>query len=243
LDRGFICGGAQIPGIALRSHRPLYQPLRLTWLARSACIFRRTSQRFESETPGRILQLEWHRLLAAPRLRSRGERSSSIPPSDLRPGAQQPSPPHPPSARPLVPAPMPPSLRAPDDSHQIAAPSSWGVVAQRAFQWVWRARVEERRCALRRAKLLWPADAYLFRGVCRSHRLICFNPLPSPGIVVGAVHGRRGTRAATRDAPGPPGQAAPHGSPGQPPCENTCGSDLRSKTKPGAKVSCFTVRL
>jgi len=85
LDRGFICGGAQIPGIALRSHRPLYQPLRLTWLARSACIFRRTSQRFEPETPGRILQLEWHRLLAAPRLRSRGERSSSIPPSDLRP--------------------------------------------------------------------------------------------------------------------------------------------------------------
>ena len=27
---------------------------------------------------------------------------------------------------------------------------------------------------------------------------LSFNPLPSPGIVVGAVHGRRGTRAATR---------------------------------------------
>ena len=31
---------------------------------------------------------------------------------------------------------------------------------------------------------------------------LSFNPLPSPGIVVGAVHGRRGTRAATRGAPG-----------------------------------------
>ena len=29
-----------------------------------------------------------------------------------------------------------------------------------------------------------------------------FNPLPAPGIVVGAVHGRRGTRAAARGAPG-----------------------------------------
>ena len=28
------------------------------------------------------------------------------------------------------------------------------------------------------------------------------NPLPYPGIVVGAVHGRRGTRAAARGAPG-----------------------------------------
>ena len=28
------------------------------------------------------------------------------------------------------------------------------------------------------------------------------NPLPPPGIVVGAVHGRRGTRAAARGAPG-----------------------------------------
>ena len=28
------------------------------------------------------------------------------------------------------------------------------------------------------------------------------NPLPAPGIVVGAVHGRRGTRAAARGAPG-----------------------------------------
>ena len=30
---------------------------------------------------------------------------------------------------------------------------------------------------------------------------IC-NPLATPGIVVGAVHGRRGTRAAARGAPG-----------------------------------------
>ena len=29
-----------------------------------------------------------------------------------------------------------------------------------------------------------------------------FNPLPAPGIVVGAVHGHRGTRAAARGAPG-----------------------------------------
>ena len=39
--------------------------------------------------------------------------------------------------------------------------------------------------------------------------LICaFIPLPAPGIVVEAVHGRRGTRAATR--------VAPDGSPGPP---------------------------
>ena len=33
-------------------------------------------------------------------------------------------------------------------------------------------------------------------------RLRALNPLPAPGIVVGAVHGRRGTRAAARGAPG-----------------------------------------
>ena len=31
---------------------------------------------------------------------------------------------------------------------------------------------------------------------------LVFNPIPAPGIVVGAVHGRRGTRAAARGAPG-----------------------------------------
>ena len=41
----------------------------------------------------------------------------------------------------------------------------------------------------------------------RPGALLCsyFNPLPAlpyPGIVVGAVHGRRGTRAAARGAPG-----------------------------------------
>ena len=32
--------------------------------------------------------------------------------------------------------------------------------------------------------------------------MVMVNPLPAPGIVVGAVHGRRGTRAAARGAPG-----------------------------------------
>ena len=36
----------------------------------------------------------------------------------------------------------------------------------------------------------------------RRHRFIRFNPLPPPGNVVGAVHARRGTRAAARGAPG-----------------------------------------
>ena len=32
--------------------------------------------------------------------------------------------------------------------------------------------------------------------------LYSINPIPAPGIVVGAVHGRQGTRAAARGAPG-----------------------------------------
>ena len=53
------------------------------------------------------------------------------------------------------------------------------------------------------------------RGSCSRERLtrayqllkrlsqhVTINPLPAPGIVVGAVHGRLSTRAAARGAPG-----------------------------------------
>ena len=64
-----------------------------------------------------------------------------------------------------------------------------------------------RHCCHHKAYTLQPALCY-------------FNPLPAPGIVVGAVHGCRGTRSAARAQGRPRGRlVAPDGSPVPPKCE------------------------